>query len=188
MYAVESVFGLVLHNGYGVTECSPTIAQTRVESPRTDTSVGPVFPGVEVKLLGPDCKPVAEGKSGRTMGAWTERYEGLLPCTRRNRRCIDADGWFNTRDLARSELGNLFIVRRAKELIVRFGLNVYPAEVEAVLNAHPAVVRSAVVGRSVAGAEGDEEVVAFVQPLPGSSLTDTALAEHAASSIQATIP
>src|SRR5207249_9778342 len=59
--AVESLFGLVLHNGYGVTECSPTIAQTRVEAPRRDISVGRVFPGVEVKLVGSDGNPVAEG-------------------------------------------------------------------------------------------------------------------------------
>src|SRR5256886_1578584 len=52
--AVEALFGLPLHNGYGVTEGSPTIAQTRVEAPRSDTSIGPVFPGVEVKLVGPD--------------------------------------------------------------------------------------------------------------------------------------
>ena len=93
---------------------------------------------------------------------------------------IDPDGWFNTRDLARLEGGNLFIVGRTKELIVRFGLNVYPAEIEAVLNAHPAVVRSAVIGRSVEGAEGDEEIVAFVQPSPGSPLTTLEIAEHAA--------
>ena len=65
-------------------------------------------------------------------------------------------------------------------MIVRFGLNVYPAEVEAVLNTHPAVVRSAVIGRSVAGVEGDEEVVAVVQLLPDSPHTTTELAEHAA--------
>jgi len=93
---------------------------------------------------------------------------------------IDPEGWFNTRDLARLEDGNLFIVGRTKELIVRFGFNVYPAEVEAVLNAHPGVVRSAVIGRSVEGAEGDEEVVAFVQPASGSSLTSAQLAQHAA--------
>ena len=69
---------------------------------------------------------------------------------------------------------------RTKELIVRFGLNVYPAEVEVVLNAHPAVVRSAVIGRSVEGSKGDEEIVAFVQALPGSSLSGTALEEHVA--------
>ena len=62
---------------------------------------------------------------------------------------IDAEGWFNTCDLARSEDGNLFIVGRTKDLIVHRGFNVYPAEVESVLNAHPEVVQSAVVGRSV---------------------------------------
>jgi acyl-CoA synthetase (AMP-forming)/AMP-acid ligase II len=75
------------------------------------------------------------------------------------------------------EDANLFIVGRAKDLIVHRGFNVYPAEVEAVLNAHPAVVQSAVVGRSV---QGDEEVVAFVQPLPDSPLTADELADYAA--------
>ena len=59
---------------------------------------------------------------------------------------INSEGWFNTRDLARVEAGHLFIVGRTKELIVRFGMNVYPAEIEAVLNTHAAVVRSAVIG------------------------------------------
>jgi len=90
---------------------------------------------------------------------------------------IDAEGWFNTRDLARLEEANLFIVGRTKELIVRFGFNVYPAEVEGVLNAHPEVVRSAVIGRSTAG---DEEVVAIIQLLPGSPLMAIELAEYAA--------
>src|SRR5271156_3867416 len=48
--AVESLFGMPLHNGYGVTECSPTIAQARVDEPRSDLSVGRVLPGVEIKL------------------------------------------------------------------------------------------------------------------------------------------
>ena len=60
---------------------------------------------------------------------------------------------------------------RTKELIVRFGFDAYPGEVEAVLNAHPGVVRSAVIGQLVEGVEQAEEVVAFVQPLPNSSLT-----------------
>jgi len=93
---------------------------------------------------------------------------------------INPEGWFNTRDLARLENGYLFIVGRTKELIVRFGENVYPAEVEAVLNAHPAVVRSAVIGRTVEGTEGGEEVVAFVQLAPSSATSETEIAQHAA--------
>ena len=86
---------------------------------------------------------------------------------------IDPDGWFNTGDLARmSDEGNLYIEGRTKELIIRSGFNVYPAEVEAVLNAHELVVQSAVVGRNV---EGNEEVVAFVQLAPGAASGEDAL-------------
>jgi acyl-CoA synthetase (AMP-forming)/AMP-acid ligase II len=92
---------------------------------------------------------------------------------------IDADGWFNTRDLARLEDRNLFIVGRTKELIVRFGFNVYPVEVEGVLNAHRGVSRSAVIGRPAKGND-NEEVVAFVQLAPQSQITVTELAEYAA--------
>src|SRR5258708_30524960 len=59
---VESLFGLVLHNGYGVTECSPNIAQTRVENPCEYVSVGKVFPGVEATLVGTDGKSTPEGE------------------------------------------------------------------------------------------------------------------------------
>jgi len=174
---IESLFGMVLHNGYGVTECSPTIAQTRIEAPRSDVSVGPVFPGVEIKLVGPDRKPVAEGEVGELWVGGPSVMKGYYRAPEETAAAIDADGWFNTRDLARLEDGNLFIVGRTKELIVRFGFNVYPAEVEAVLNAHSGVVQSAVIGRSI---EGNEEVVAFVQLIPGSSVTATELAEYAA--------
>ena len=69
------------------------------------------------------------------------------------------------------------MVGRPKELIIRSGFNVYPPEVEAVLNAHPAVTQSAVVGRTVSG---NEEVVAFVQIQPGVRVTAEALAAFAA--------
>ena len=62
-------------------------------------------------------------------------------------KAIDFEGWFNTGDLARLGDDHLFIVGRSKELIIRSGFNVYPAEVEAVLNAHELVVQSAVIGR-----------------------------------------
>ena len=173
----ESLFGMPLHNGYGVTECSPTIAQTRVEAPRGDTSIGPPFPGVEIKLLGADGKPAPKGEAGELRVRGPNVMKGYYRAPEETAVAIDEDGWFNTRDLARLEDGNLFIVGRTKDLIVRHGFNVYPAEVEAVLNAHSAVVNSAVVGRSVGG---DEEVVAFVQLLPESPVTVIDLAEYAA--------
>ncbi len=178
--AVESLFGQVLHNGYGVTECSPTIAQTRIESPRDDISVGPAFPGVEIKLVRRDGNLAANEDVGELRVRGPNVMKGYYRAPEETAAAIDADGWFNTRDLARLEGDNLFIVGRTKELIVRFGFNVYPAEIEAVLNAHPAVVRSAALGRAVEGAEGDEEVIAFVQLSSGSPLTALELSEHAA--------
>src|SRR2546421_8238941 len=74
--AVESLFGLALHNGYGVTECSPTIAQTKVEAPRTDTSVGRVFPGVEVRLVKLDGQPTSPGELGEQNDRWPQVLEG----------------------------------------------------------------------------------------------------------------
>jgi acyl-CoA synthetase (AMP-forming)/AMP-acid ligase II len=177
---VESLFGMVLHNGYGVTECSPNIAQAVVGEHRTDTSVGRVLPGVEVQLVGSDHRPVVDGEIGELWVRGPNVMKGYYHSPDETAAAIDADGWFNTRDLARMENGYLFIVGRTKELIVRFGENVYPAEVEAVLNAHPAVVRSAVVGRTVEGTEGGEEVVAFVQLAPSSPISETELAQHAA--------
>jgi len=183
---IENLFGLVLHNGYGVTECSPNIAQARlegpgqrVEAPCQHVSVGHVFPGVEVRFVGTDGQPVSEGEVGELWVRGPNVMKGYYRAPEETASAINAEGWFNTRDLARLEDGKLYIVGRTKELIVRFGFNVYPAEVEAVLNACPGVVRSAVIGRTVAG-DGNEEVVAFIQPAPGSSLTSTQVEEHAA--------
>jgi acyl-CoA synthetase (AMP-forming)/AMP-acid ligase II len=177
---VESLFGMVLHNGYGVTECSPNIAQTKVGEYRTDTSVGLVLPGVEVRLVGSDQKPVADGEVGELWVRGPNVMRGYYHAPEETAAAVNPEGWFNTRDLARMENGSLFIVGRTKELIIRFGENVYPAEVEAVLNAHPGVVRSAVLGRPVGGAKGGEEVVAFVQLSPSSLISEADLAQHAA--------
>jgi acyl-CoA synthetase (AMP-forming)/AMP-acid ligase II len=174
---IESLFGLVLHNGYGVTECSPTIALTRPESPRKDTSIGAVFPGVEVKFIGRDGQAVPAGEVGELRVRGPNIMKGYYHAPEETASAIDSGGWFNTRDLAKLEDGNLVIVGRTSDLIVHKGFNVYPAEVEAVLNSHPAVVQSAVIGRSVGG---DEEVFAFVQLLPDSPLASVDLADYAA--------
>jgi len=175
----EGLFGMVLHNGYGVTECSPTIALTRIDAPRTDTSVGAIFPGVEAKLVDADGNTVNAGQVGELRVRGPNVMRGYYRSPQETRSAIDPDGWFNTRDLARIEEGNLFIVGRTKDLIVRFGFNVYPAEVEAVLNSHPAVVRCAVIGRTAA-AEGGEEVVAFVEKKSDCELGPTELGKFAA--------
>jgi acyl-CoA synthetase (AMP-forming)/AMP-acid ligase II len=90
-------------------------------------------------------------------------------------------GWLATGDIARQGGdGALHIEGRLKELIIRSGFNVFPVEVEAVLNAHPEVTQSAVVGRDTGS---DEEVVAFVELVPGSKVTARALLDFAAASL-----
>jgi long-chain acyl-CoA synthetase len=179
--SVEKLMGLPLHNGYGVTECSPNIAQAVMDKPRTDTSVGRVLPGVEVKFIGTDGQPVSDGEVGELRVRGPNVMKGYYRAPEETAAAVDSEGWFNTRDLARLDQdGFLFIVGRTKELIVRFGFNVYPAEVEAVLNNHPQVVRSAVIGRTGEGVDGGEEVIAFVQTVAGSPLTALQIAEHAA--------
>ena len=177
---VEQLFGMTLYNGYGVTECSPNISQAVVGEHRTDTSVGRILPGVEVQFVGSDQKPVAEGEIGELWVRGPNVMKGYYRAPEETSSAIDAEGWFNTRDLARLKNGYLSIEGRTKELIVRFGLNVYPAEVEAVLNAHPSVARSAVIGRTVEGAEGGEEVLAFVQLKTGAAVAESELAQHTA--------
>jgi acyl-CoA synthetase (AMP-forming)/AMP-acid ligase II len=177
---VEALFGMTLHNGYGVTECSPTIALTRIATPRTDTSVGRIFPGTEVRLVDGKSDPVRPGEIGELHVRGPNVMKGYYRAREETSAAIDEDGWFNTRDLARFDGDHLFIVGRTKELIVRFGFNVYPAEVEAVLNACPGVVRSAVIGQTVGG---EEEVVAFVQLQPGSTGTADDVAKYASNNL-----
>lgn len=160
--AVERRLNSALHNGYGLTESSPTISQTRIDEQRDDTSVGRPIPGIEIRLLDKQGSTVAQGEIGELLVRGPNVMKGYYRAPEQTAQVLSAEGWLNTGDLAREDSdGALFIVGRSKELIIRSGFNVYPPEVEAVLNSFPGVVLSAVVGLSVAG---NEEVIAFIQP------------------------
>lgn len=165
---VESLFGLPLVNGYGMTECAPG---TRTPADRFSEpgSIGHPEEGVEARIVDRDGVDVTDGTIGelwiRTPGAMLGYYRnpGETAAT------VRPGGWIATGDLARRlDNDELAIVGRRKEMIVRSGFNVYPAEVEAALNSLPEVAASGVVGRSLGN--GDEEVVAFVELRPGHSL------------------
>ncbi len=162
---VEREFGLPLSNGYGITECSPGISGVRFDAPRADEAVGALLPGIEARLVRLDGGMVPNGEIGELHVRGRNVMRGYYRAPELTAKAIDTDGWFNTGDLARFDGDCLYVVGRTKEMIIRSGFNVYPAEVEAVLNSHAAVVQSAVVGRA---AEGNEEVVAFVQLMQGS--------------------
>jgi acyl-CoA synthetase (AMP-forming)/AMP-acid ligase II len=161
----EALFpGLTLHNGYGLTEGSG-LCWTRLEEPRDDDSVGRALPGVELEVRDKQGRPLAQGEVGELWARGPQVMKGYYRNPLLTARALRDGGWFNTEDLARIDAeGNVFIVGRTKELIISGGFNVYPLEVENALNAHPAVVHSAIVGR-VAG--GSEDVVAFLELAAG---------------------
>ncbi|HEX8603233.1 MAG TPA: AMP-binding protein [Pseudoduganella sp.] len=161
---VEAAFGLPLHNGYGMTETAPTISQTRVDVPRADASVGYPIPGIETRI---------DAALGELWVRGPNVMLGYYRDAAQTAAVLRPDGWLNTGDVVRQDAGGaLFIVGRTKELIVRAGFNVYPLEVETLLNAHPRVVQSAVVGRPVA--DGDEQVIAFVEARSDGNCGDSA--------------
>lgn len=168
---VETFFGLPLFNGYGMTEATAGIAATRPGSTREDTSVGKMLTGQEIRI---------EQKNVDGIGEIVIRGPNIMAGYYRNQteteRVLNEDGWLRTGDLGfLDDDGNLQITGRARELIIRSGFNVYPLEVEAALNQHPRVVQAAVIGHSD---NGNEEIIAFIQPLDGIDLTPDDLKTH----------
>ena len=152
---VERIFGVHLHNGYGMTEASPGIAVTRLDDPRKDTSVGRVMDGQELRIHAP-----GKDGAGEIWVRGPNVMKGYYKDPQATADTITPDGFLKTGDVGRIDAdGSLHIVGRCKELIVHSGFNVYPAEVESALNAHDAVVQSAVVGRA---RDGNEDVLAFL--------------------------
>ncbi|WP_372885567.1 class I adenylate-forming enzyme family protein [Shimia sp.] len=172
----EAFYGLPLQNGYGLTETAAGVCATRSAIGDGDVSVGLPMRGSELALdfdaAGAD---PAQG-IGEVLVRGPQVMKGYFRDPGQSAAVLDADGSFHTGDLGRfDDRGRLHIVGRSKELIIRSGFNVYPAEVEAALTEHPAVIVAGVVGRRVAG---NEEVLAFVKAAPRSGLTEAALRAH----------
>lgn len=175
---VEAMFGLTLHHGYGLSEYAGSVHVTRLADRRADTSAGHVVAEAEVQVTDPATgQPLPTGQRGEL---WI-RGRGLMPGYFRDPAATAAvmrpGGWYASGDLGELHAdGALFVVGRLKEMIIRSGFNVYPAEVETALNSHASIQRSAVVGR--AEGDGNEEIVAFVELRPGASLDMPAITAH----------
>ncbi|MEZ5910298.1 MAG: class I adenylate-forming enzyme family protein [Hyphomicrobiaceae bacterium] len=176
---IEEMWGLPLHNGYGLTETSPTVTTTFLDPRAEDDTVGRVAADVEVRIADPETgAALPAGMVGEIWVRGPNIMKGYYHAPAETAAALTPDGWFRSGDLGRlSENGNLYIAGRIKELIIRSGFNVYPPEVEAVLNDFPGIVFSAVVG---VGVPGNEEVVAFLQPIPGAEIQLPALEAHVA--------
>lgn len=171
-------FGNVVYEFYGATETGIVTLIGPEELLRKPQSCGRPFPGVEVRLLDDEGNEVGVGRPGEL---WVRspqllgEYFNQPEATGRNLR----DGFFTVGDVAyRDEEGYLYICDRKVDMIISGGVNIYPAEVEAALQTHPAVQDCAVVG--VPDAEWGEVVKAVVQLRPGFSATAEELIDHCA--------
>jgi long-chain acyl-CoA synthetase len=159
-------FGVVVHQGYGLTEASPIVTTTALHDtePRAD-SIGPVLPGIEVRVVDADGSDALAGDPGELWVRGPNVFPGYWHDQEATARVLTPDGWLRTGDVAVVEGDDLRLVDRAKDLIIVSGFNVYPVEVEDVLRAQPEVHDAAVVGEQ--HPRTGEAVVAYVVPEPG---------------------
>jgi long-chain acyl-CoA synthetase len=176
--AIKDRFGLEVGEGYGLTEAAPVVTAS-IGLPWRPGSVGAPVDGLEVRLVDADGNDVLVGDPGEIWVRGPNVFQGYWNDAEATRACIDDAGWLHTGDIALvDDEGFLFLVDRAKDLIIVSGFNVFPAEVESVIMELHGVAECAVVG--VPHPHSGEAVKAFVVVEPGRALEEDAVIEHCA--------
>ena len=160
--AFEQRFGLVILEGYGMTETASTTTFNPSADERRAYSVGKPIWGTQTQVWDDEGRPLPPGPAhvGEIVTRGLHVMKGYLNQPEATASAFTGD-WLHTGDLGYfDEDGFLFIVSRKKELIIRGGYNVYPSEIENVLHAHPAIAEAAVVG--IPDERLGEEVMAVV--------------------------
>ena len=172
----QSRFHLELLEGYGLTEASPVVTASPPGESRVG-SIGLPLSGLTVRLVDSDGDDALAGDSGEIWVKGPNIFAGYWHDDEATAHALTPDGWLRTGDVAvADDEGYLYLVDRAKDLIIVSGFNVYPGEVEDVIASYPGVEEVAVVG-SPHPSTG-EAVKAFVVPAPGSSHDEEAIIEH----------
>jgi long-chain acyl-CoA synthetase len=173
MRRLRDKFGLELAEGYGLTEASPVVTSSAGIDIRPG-SVGKALDGVHVRLVDESGGDALVGDPGEIWVKGPNVFQGYLDDPVQTKRVLSSDGWLRTGDIAiADEDGYLYLVDRAKDLIIVSGFNVYPAEVEEVLASHPGVAEVGVIG--VPHPHHGEAVKAFVVTENGTSLDEDQL-------------
>jgi acyl-CoA synthetase (AMP-forming)/AMP-acid ligase II len=166
---MRKVLGCPVITRYTSTEAGVTTSTLAGDDDETiANTVGRPAPEVELRITGEHDAALPDGQVGEVCCRSAAMFRGYWRDPETTAAAVDGDGWLHTGDLGFvGGDGNLRIVGRLKEMYIRGGYNVYPAEVEAVLADHPAVARAAVVGAPdpVLGEIG----VAFVVPAADTS-------------------
>ncbi|WP_028926143.1 AMP-binding protein [Pseudonocardia acaciae] len=188
--------GLELYEGYGLTETGPVLTSTLVGGRSKPGSVGRPLPGgsevagVELRLVDTDGSEDPDDEDSGDDEDWDtgQPDTGLVSVRGPNLFSgywpdgaggPDADGWFRTSDVGYLDAdGDLHLVDRASDLVIVNGFNVYPHEVEQVLEEHPSVAEAAVIG--IADPATGEAVKAVLVPRAGATLTEDEVRAHCA--------
>jgi long-chain acyl-CoA synthetase len=176
--AFEDRFGVVILEGYGLSETASTTTFNRSATDRRPYSVGKPIWGTELQVWDDEGRPLPPGRDhvGELVTRGFHVMKGYLNSPEATAEAF-AGGWLHTGDLGYvDDDGFAFIVDRKKELIIRGGYNVYPREVEEVLYSHPAIAEAAVVG--IPDQKLGEEVKAFVALKPGQELMESELVAY----------
>jgi len=156
----QRVTGCQVYEGYGLTECSPVVSINPHDDVRIGT-VGIAVPGTDVKTVDEQGQDTGFNAKGELLVRGPQVMKGYWQNEEATRKSIDEEGWFKTGDYAEiSEDGFIRIVDRKKDMIIVSGFNVFPSEVEEVVNSHPGVAESAAIG--VPSEKSGESVKLFV--------------------------
>ncbi|KJR96120.1 MAG: hypothetical protein VR68_15450 [Peptococcaceae bacterium BRH_c4a] len=164
----KQVFGHTILERFGMSETCMNVSNP-LNGPRKRGSVGLPLPGVSIRLAGPDESDVEPGGIGEVWVRGKNVMQGYWQMPDKTREAFSGE-WLKTGDLGyQDEEGYLYLVGRAKDLVISGGMNIYPTEVEDVIETIEAVEESAVIG--IPDDEWGEKVIAVVVPKPNQSVT-----------------
>lgn len=156
----EAEFDIPILEGYGLSETSPVACFHHLDAERIPGSVGQPVQGVEIQVVDEQGKTVETGQDGEILIRGHNVMKGYLNRAEETASSLK-DGWLHTGDIGRfDQAGNLFVVDRLKDMVIRGGFNVYPREIEDVLMTHPGVAMAAVIG--IPDKKVGEEIKAYV--------------------------
>jgi acyl-CoA synthetase (AMP-forming)/AMP-acid ligase II len=157
--------------GFGLTEATGIATMCRHDDPAEwiSETEGRAIPGTELRIVDDDNRPLAAGEAGEVVIRGYNVMQGFLDDPEATAEAIDADGWLHTGDVGTlDENDNLRITDRKKDMFIVGGFNAYPAEIENMLSAHPAVSQAAIVG--VPDARLGEVGYAYLVLRPGATV------------------
>ncbi|TMK86822.1 MAG: long-chain fatty acid--CoA ligase [Actinobacteria bacterium] len=177
--AFQARFDRPIWQGYGLTETSPIVSSSLVGGEPRRGSIGIPLPGVDVRLVDSEGEDALAGDPGEVWVRGANVFPGYWNDPEATAMVLTEDGWLKTGDIAvTDDDGYLYLVDRAKDLIIVSGFNVFPAEVEEVLLEHPGIAEAGVVG--VSHPYTGEAVKAYVVPKPGRHLEEDEVIEFCA--------